>query len=249
MIRAGESPATAAEDRDVAVGHLAPVQGSRRVHLYRVLLQRATCLGLVGVPRRGRAVSTHESVVGTFIGTYPPFVYVPAGLLAHVAKNPQTRLWLGRAGMAAIALLMLIAAMLVLWDPETGGLSLIGLVVAATPMVLFVSSTLSASGPEVASAICFIAALLRLSRSKPPSWRVWATLAVSGIVLAISRELGPEFIVIEIAGTSLVLGWRHLRSLVPGRRAAWVWAPVAAACVLGVAWDMLYNVHPPTGGR
>ena len=36
---------------------------------------------------------------------------------------------------------------------SVGGLSLVGLVVAITPMVVFVSSTLSASGPEIAAAI------------------------------------------------------------------------------------------------
>jgi hypothetical protein len=244
LIRAGESPTTA---RRIAAWQwettrLFKVPAGSFSTGFSCNGQRAALSW--GCLQAGVPTPATSQYLGTYIGTYPPFVYVPAGILARTATNPQTRLWLGRAGMAAIALLMLIAATLVLWDSDTRGLSLIGLLLAVTPMVVFVSSTLSASGPEVASAICFVAALLRLTREKPASPWVWATLVVSGIVLAISRELGPEFIVLEIVGTSLVLGWRHLRRLVPGRGAAVIWAIVAAGCLVGLAWDMLYNVHP-----
>lgn len=195
----------------------------------------------------GTSYPSRSQETSSYIGTYPPFVYVPSGLLAHAASNPETRLWLGRAGMAALALVMLIAAFFVLFDGDVGGLSLVGLLLAVTPMVLFVSSTLSASGPEVASAICFVASLLRLSRSKRSPWWVWAVCALSGIMLALSRELGPEFIVLEILATALVLGREHVRRLAGGRRARTAWPVVALACIVAVYWDFVYNVHPPTG--
>ena len=198
------------------------------------------CLGT------GRPTPATSRDLESYVGTYPPFVYVPSGLLARANTSANTRVLLGRAGMGAVALIMLIAATFVLWDSEIGGLSLVGLLLAVTPMVVFISSALTASGPEVTSAICFAAALLRLGRDQRSSPWVWAICALSGVVLALSRELGPEFVVLQILAVGLALGWRQIRALFLRRGAVFGWIVVACACVLGVFWDMHYNVHPPT---
>lgn len=193
----------------------------------------------------GRPTPRTSTEFLSYVGTYPPFVYVPSGLLARASSNPDTKLLLGRAGMAALSLILLIAAMMVLWEQETGLLSLVGFLLAVTPMVVFISSALTASGPEVASGICFAAALIRLSRSPRPSRWFWATFVFSGIVLALSRELGPEFIVMQLLATALVLGWRRIPSVFRCRRAAVASIMVVLACVIGVYWDLHFNVHPP----
>jgi Predicted membrane protein (DUF2142) len=194
----------------------------------------------------GRPAPAAAREVRTYIGTYLPFVYVPSGALARQADDPETGLRLGRAGMAALSLLLLNVAAFLLWDPRTRGLSLVGLMVAVTPMAVFLFSTLSASGPEIAAAICFAAALLRATRDGPDSGWVWAALAVSGAVLALSRQLGPVFIALIVVAVALVVGLGEARRLFEGRRRAVAWSAVGLACAASLAWDAAYNPHPPT---
>jgi Predicted membrane protein (DUF2142) len=194
----------------------------------------------------GHPVPRSVSQESTYIGTYPPFVYLPAGALARLGGNPETRLWLGRAGMAALAVALLMTAAFVLFDRRTGGLSLLGLIATVTPMVVFVSSILSDSGPEVSAAICFAASLFRLAREQPsPRW-VWVALAASGIVLAISRQLGPEFICLTLVCTVILYGRGRMRRAFVGRAALFAWIAVALACICALVWDFLYGAHPTT---
>src|SRR4029079_18289639 len=61
----------------------------------------------------------------TYVGTYQPYLYMPAGVVLRAADTPGTALRLARATMLAIALMLLIAAVWLLWDPEAGALSLV----------------------------------------------------------------------------------------------------------------------------
>jgi hypothetical protein len=76
-------------------------------------------------------------------------------------------------------------------------LSLLGLVVGTTPMVLFVASTLNSSALETTAGVACAAALLRLSRGRPEGW-AWLALAGSGVLLALSRTTGPLWIVLDV---------------------------------------------------
>lgn len=181
----------------------------------------------------------------SYVGSYQPFVYVPSGALARLGDDPQTGMRLGRAGMAAIALALLLLAGSVLWDPRAPGLSLLGLIAAVTPMAIFLSATVSASGPEVAAAICFAAALARLLRSEPQPARAWAALAIAGAVLAVSRQLGPVFLALAVFGAVLALGRGRL--LLRGRAAAISWSVVGLASALGLWWNLAYQPTPAGG--
>ncbi len=96
---------------------------------------------------------------------------------------------------------LLLAALWLLWSPAGPRTSLLGFALAVSPMVVFVSSVLSPSGPEVAGAICFAAALLRLGRDGEPPRGVWVALAAGGVALAGSRALGPAFAVLLFGGS------------------------------------------------
>ena len=73
----------------------------------------------------------------TYVGTYQPYLYVLPGILARAASNAPQGILLARVAGALTSLLLLGAAAALLWSPGGGGLSLVGLVVATTPMVLF----------------------------------------------------------------------------------------------------------------
>jgi hypothetical protein len=184
--------------------------------------------------------------VGSYVGTYQPYLYIPAGLAIRLADSPYTALRLGRAATLLVALALLVAAVWALWSPAAGSLSLLGLAVAVTPMVIFIASVLSPSGPEVAAALCFSAALMRLGRAEQsPVW-VWVALAASGCVLAAARSLGPAFVVLLLVTVSALVGPRPLgRALRSNGRAAGAAAlAVAAAMAAGVWWQLTRQPHP-----
>jgi Predicted membrane protein (DUF2142) len=190
-------------------------------------------------PPRGPAAS--------YAGTYQPYVYVPAGLALRAAASPEAALRLGRAAILAICAVLLVAAVWLLWSPASPGTSLLGLATAVTPMVLFTSSVLSPSGPEVAGAVCFAAGLLRLGREEePPRW-IWLALGASGAVLASARALGPAFVALLIAAIAVLVGPGTLAAR--ARPRAWAAAAaVLAAATASVVWDFGYQPRPsPTG--
>ncbi len=182
--------------------------------------------------------------VASYAGTYQPYVYVPAGLALRAAGSPQTALRLGRAAILAISVGLLVTAVWLLWNPVAPGVSLLGLVAAVTPMVLFVSSVLSPSGPEVAGAVCFAAALLRLRREgEPPRW-IWAAAGVSGAVLASARALGPAFVALLVVSVALLGGARPRLT----RATAAAAVAVVAAGIAGAAWELANQPRPSPSG-
>lgn len=182
----------------------------------------------------------------TYVGTYEPFLYLPAGLVMNRASNPKTAMLLGRMVTGGIAFTLLALAAVVLWVPGQRGYPLLGLLAAITPMVLFIASGLSPSGPEIGAAICVAAVVLRLGRPEPPGALVWVALAGAGAVLACSRSLGPFYLLADLALLLVQRGpraaWRTLRG---GRRpAAGACAVVLLAVVADVAWGVAVQPHP-----
>jgi Predicted membrane protein (DUF2142) len=188
--------------------------------------------------------------VGSYVGTYQPYVYVPAGLAIRLVDEPYLAVRMGRAATLLVGLVLLVGAVFVLWSPAAGSLSLVGLAVALTPMVLFVASVLSPSGPEVAAAVCLSAVLLRLGRDEsPPGW-IWLALGASGAVLASARSLGPPFLVLILAVVAVLVGPRRLggRMLAGGRAALAAWLVVGLAALAGVWWQLTRQPSPSPSG-
>lgn len=187
----------------------------------------------------------------TTMGTVEPAAYLVPGLATRLGGNPVTAMRLARIASAAVAILLLGAAILILAGGEHEPVVLVGVFVAVTPMVLFVSSLAAPSGAEIAGALCFFASLIRLSRVRRPRPAVWCALAVSGVVLASSRSLGPGWIALALAVIAAYVGprvvWRRFRE---GRH----WAIGAAGAILlaGVAtaaWEAMAQPGIDFDGR
>lgn len=183
----------------------------------------------------------------TYVGTYEPFVYFPAGVAMNRAGDPETAMLLGRMVTGSIALALLVMAAAVLWTPGHQGYSLLGLLGATTPMVLFIASGLSPSGPEIGAAACVTAVVLRLGRAEPATRLVWVALAAGGAVLACGRSLGP-FYLLAIVAVFVAQGgpgraWRVVRG------GGWGAAAAVAATTVGVAanvaWGLAVQPRPP----
>jgi hypothetical protein len=182
----------------------------------------------------------------TLVSAYPPAPYFLPGVLARLGDDPFTALRLGRLGSAFVCLCFLTLAVLLLWGRDPIALSLVGLVAAITPMVVFTAASLNPSGPEILSSVAFIAALIRLSRGGHPAGWVWAAAAASGAALAVSRSPGPVWIAFDCAAVLALTGIGRARAVVDeSRRAASLAAAgVVAAVLANVAWQAAYG--PPS---
>lgn len=195
----------------------------------------------------GTGSDGRPQLVGTsYIGTYQPFVFLPAGVLARLAESPEEAAYLGRIGNLMLSSTLLILGLLLLWDARCPAV-LIGGLAAVTPMTLFLCGTLSSSGPEIAAGICVVAGILRVSRGVPPGPWIWSAIGAGGVVLASARALGPIWIVAATAFAVTLLGrheaWRLARH--GGRGAAAACTATAVATVVGLAWQLV--VQPGAG--
>lgn len=178
----------------------------------------------------------------TTMGTVEPAMYVLPGLAARLGHRPETSLRWGRLASAAVAVALLGVAAAMLWGPSRSPLALAGLFVAVTPMVIFVGSSMSLSGPEIAAGVCFFAALLRVVRGGAGS-AVWVAAGVAGVALATSRSLGPVWIVLMAAAVAGAHGlrpaWRSVRE--GGAAAIAAIAAISIAAASTVFWERTFQ--------
>jgi predicted membrane protein DUF2142 len=192
-----------------------------------------------GVPTPPQDVETR-----VYVGTYEPLPYLLPAVAVRLADDPLSALRLARLAGALPALLLLMAAIFVLRDPDNDPLALLGPLLAVTPMAIFVASSLTGSGLEVASGIAFVASLLRIARGTPTRF-VWLAAGVSGSTLALSRSGSPAWILLAAALFVALLGPRAAWSAVRagGRAAAASLAGIATAVVLNRIWEAAHGYN------
>jgi hypothetical protein len=123
--------------------------------------------------------------------------------------------------------------------------ALIGMLVAITPMGLFMFASLNTNGPEIAGGLCLVAGLLALTRrvSSPP-W-IWFATAAGGVVLSLGRGIGPGYVALIVIVAILFTGLRGLRERAhaAGWAAVLAIAAVVAAIVAGEGWELAMHPH------
>jgi hypothetical protein len=166
--------------------------------------------------------------VATPNGNFPPLGYVLPAVAIRVSDNVTTAMWLTRAASALQSTGFLLLAAALLWAQS--GWSLVGLLAAVTPMVLFASSIMNTSGVEIASSLAFTAAVLRISRAPAHAspW-VWGAFALAGAVAILTGPIGLVFALGDLLLFAALLGPRELGALSRTR------GPLVCAAVLGAA--------------
>lgn len=203
----------------------------------------ATCAYHPGAPG---AQWGHGSTAYTYLGTYQPFVYVLPGIAMHAATTPLRAFIIGRLTFGAIALLLIAAGSFLCFEIAPRRVMLVGLAVAITPMVVFTSATVSASSTEIAAGVAAFGAVLHLAYGGARTRLAWVSLAVGGATLAVSRTLGPLWVVIVLATGVSLLRWAPARELVRRSR-RWAFpagAVVALACAVGLGWQVAIQPRP-----
>jgi hypothetical protein len=206
----------------------------------------AACLSARPPPGPGTAPGrTGDEAIPSYVGTYQPVGFVAAGVASRWANDAATALRLARLGDVALWLALVAMALAVLGDRRRPGLSLLGPVVAVTPMAVFLGASVSPNGIEIAAAVALWAALLRVTRPDPPPARAWAVVAVSGVLLAFTRSLGPVFLAFPVAAAIVLLGprraWSRLR--LGGGAATAAVVAVAAAVAGSTVWEAAFQPH------
>lgn len=178
-------------------------------------------------------------------GNFPPLPYLLPAVALKASPNLYTAWWLTRFASALPSLLLLLVALAVVWDGTA--LSVLGLLAAITPMVLFSSSVLNSSGPGITGAIAFGAAALRLARdrARAPAW-VFAALAVTGFVAMLSGPIGPVFVAAFLLLGALLLGRGGIAQLWRQRQRAvsLTAGTLIVALVLALVWRHYAGVAP-----
>jgi hypothetical protein len=181
----------------------------------------------------------------TVVGNYEPLPYLLPGVVMRAADTPAAALRLARLANALLTLVLLGIALGLAWSEEAGPLSLLGIVVAVTPMVVFCGSILNGSGPEIAAGITLACALLRLRRAEDGARAglVWAAVGASGATLVLTRALGPIWLALIVLATVALTGGRHALRLVRagGARAAAAVGAIAVAMGLNLLWEALHG--------
>ena len=188
----------------------------------------------------------------SYTGNYPPLPYLlPAAALA-VSHSADGALWLGRVASALPCLALIVLAFVF---AISGGLwPLFGLLVALTPMSLFVGSLINPNGLQIAANLAFAVGLLRVVRDpRTVSRAEIAAVAISGAVVVLAWQLGPLFAVCDLALAGALLDRRRAgelldrRGLIPVVAVAIsgslllyaVWAAVSGLANGGVSFDQL----------
>lgn len=182
--------------------------------------------------------------VASPVGTYQPLPYLLPAALANAGGSATSADRLARLGGLLPWLLLITVAAVLLWDSALPALSLAGLAVAATPMVVFTGATLNGSGLEIVAGLAFAAGLIRCARdAERASGMVIAATAGSGALLALSRSTGPLWIAIDLALLVLLVGGRRVWRVVAASRLRWALGAgfVLLAVALNRLWEAAYG--------
>lgn len=190
---------------------------------------------------------SHRPVeTGTLMGRYPPGYYAVVGLPSRWWASPAG-VHLMRLVSAALTAAVLASAVVTARNARSPGAAA-GLVLATTPMVLFLSGSVNPNGLEVAAAIgLWLALLASIGGSSEPAGRLAVRGAVAAAVLANARPLGPVWLGVVVAVAGVVGGRARLRALwrVGSVRVAAV--ATAAATAVAVAWNALAHSYQGIG--
>lgn len=172
-----------------------------------------------------------------YVARYPPLYYAIVGLPSLFGAGPLT-VYLMRLVASLISAVFLGLAVMsaVVWSKQR--LLLAGVLVATTPMVLFLGGVVNPSGLEVAAAISVWTSgtLLVTEHLHDPPPGLMAVLGASAAVFELVRALSPFWLALIALVLVGIADWRGLAAFFARRPPRWMLAGVALVGVVAVAW-------------
>jgi hypothetical protein len=186
--------------------------------------------------------SSRETETVTTAGRHPPAYYAIVGVVSLLYPPGVGTLYLMRFIGALITGAFIATAMTALRRTAASRVVAIGLLLAISPMVLFVSATVNPSVVEVAAALAFwVCGLVLISEAAERiSTRLVTAVGFSACALTLSRQLAPLWVAL-IALT--ICGFSNnrdaLRNLARSSLARF-WFALTVACSLAqVGWVLI----------
>lgn len=168
----------------------------------------------------------------TYSGRYPPLYYLVVGL-PSLAWPSRAGFYAMRLLSAAVSALFIAGAFYCAFRARRARLAVVGVLVAMTPVAVFLSAVVNPNGLEISAATCVWAASLALAfdavEGSDRAVLTWAV--VSAVVLVLSRGLSPLWLLVIALVAAGVAGRRRLVAMVrrPGVRAGLGVVVVASA--------------------
>ena len=173
----------------------------------------------------------------TPMGSYNPLYYLIVGWPVHVLPG-----LFGLYGMRLIS--ALICAALLACATTTalrvGRVACCGVLVAATPTVLFLAGAVNPNGPEAAGGVLAFAALAALALDRRPELvrSRLSHFALGAGVVTIVRPAGLEWLALLLATGFLMLGPRRALALARTRPGRPAWTGLGVTLPAAAAWDL-----------
>ncbi len=177
------------------------------------------------------------------MGNYQPLPYILPGLATRIASDPLSGNYLGRLASALPTIALLGLGIAVAFRTGTGGMSILGPLIALTPMVLFLGSTLTPSALEISAGFAFASAMVRIGLDRQAPRMAYVIGGVSGVLLALSRSTGPVWVLL-LALIPLSLrgaqdAWDAIRRASP---VSWVaLGSIAVAATANRIWEAAFG--------
>jgi hypothetical protein len=199
-------------------------------------------------PRPSGSARTRQVVI--YNARYPPLYYSIVGLPSLLGVG-EVELYLMRlvSALLSSAFVALAVATAVAWSRHR--VVVVGVVVATTPMVLFLGGVVNPAGLETSAAIATWTAgsvLVFEHLEDPPAGLVGA-LGLSACVLELSRPISPFWLALTALALVAVAERRSLRAFVAHRRVQVGLAVVFLVGVAATAWilrERSFDVYSTT---
>jgi Predicted membrane protein (DUF2142) len=200
----------------------------------------AFCLNILG--------SSRDVDVVTYEALQPPAYYAVVGMASWVLRPGSGTVYAMRFISALMSGAFIATAITASRRMSSRSVVAAGLVLAVTPMVLFMSSVVNPNGLEIAASLAFWVcglALVSTAHERIDN-RLVAAVGFAGCVLALSRQLGPLWLALILLTVLGVTSRAALRNIVRSPLAR-LWAALIAVSVLTqVAWGLIVRPRDAT---
>lgn len=181
--------------------------------------------------------STAEVKYVTPMGSYNPLYYLVVGWPVHVLPGLD-----GLYGMRLISALLCAALLACALTAalRVGRVACCGVLVAATPTLLFLAGAVNPNGPEAAGGVLAFAALAALALDPRPELvrSRTAYFALGAGVVTLVRPAGLEWFALLLAMGIVILGPRRSLALVRSHIARPAWIGLGVTLLAAAAWDV-----------